>query len=1266
MLRPAFLALVLAFGCAAAGAAVPAPAVAEAREEAPGLVGLRVQRLGIEDGLSQATARALAQDADGMLWIGTQDGLNRYDGEEFRVFRRDRDDPRSLADNHITVLTLDRTGRLWVGTQSGGLGRYDADEGNFHNYPVDPTRDDALAAVPVNAIAEAADGRLWVASGRGHLQRLAPATGRFDTIDLPAEVLVRTVLPLPGGDVLLGSSHGLWRWQASDGVLRSWSDIAAGPLLDVQALVQDARGRVWAGSAAHGVFELDTQGRLQRNLRRADGLAGDDVRALLVDEQQRVWVGSYTGLSRIDAPGHAPRTWTREENRRDGLGSERIHALLQDRDGLVWIGSWVGGAYLYLPGSETFREYRRVPGDPRALPGNAVRCVVHEGDGSLWLCVQEGGGLVRFDPARGVLERYHPQADDPSSLASDRVQAVARDPDGSLWVGFVDAGLDRLRPGKNGFEHFRAVPGDPAAPRADNVLALHVDRSGTLWVGYQDGGLDERCAGCDRFRRHAWRSGDPTALPGQTIGAIYESSRNELWVGARPGGLSRLDRASGRFTPIEAMLTGETGLAPRAITAIAENRAGELWVGTQGAGVVRLIPQSGGRYRAITYTFKDGLAAEAIGSLIEDSRGAMWVSTTLGISRIDPASGRIENFSARSGAQADGYFVNAGARLPDGSFAFGGLRGVTVFHPESIAKRGMLHRPVITEVRVFQSRRHDDGPAWRYRHGAGEASDELWLRAGSGGFGFGFSALAFADPELVQYGYRLDPIDRDWIEASATQRNAGYPHLAPGDYTLRIRSRFPGEDYSPERRVAVRLDPLWWQSRWAAAGLLLALLLPFAAWVWNRRQRQLERARAQANLAVSEERLKLALWGTGDEFWDADMRTGSLVRVNPLEHLRVTHEANEHSLRGFTPFVHPEDVAGFGAALSAHVRGESDDFDYTYRSQDVDSRWRWLRSRGRSVERDAQGIALRMAGITEDITDLREYERTLERVNQQLEERVGERTADLMMLNRELVKTIDELKLAQHQLVESEKLAALGGLVAGIAHEVNTPLGVGVTAASHLEQQARLFTARLESGTPSAQEVESFRSAVLDCSSMVLRNLQRADKMIRSFKQVAVDQASEQPRRIDLRAYIDEILVSLQPTLKRCRQRLVVEVPERMVVLLMPGALYQILVNLIMNSITHAFPNREDGEIRIAARREGDTLVLEYGDDGCGMSEEVRRHMFEPFFTTRRGQGGSGLGMHIVYTLAVQALGGTIECDTAPGKGTRFTLRIPVKEAVGA
>jgi ligand-binding sensor domain-containing protein/signal transduction histidine kinase len=1232
--------------------------------EVPGLVGLRLQRLGIEQGLSQASARALTQDREGMLWIGTQDGLNRFDGEDFLVFRRDPADPNSLIDNHITTLFTDKDGRMWVGTQSGGLGRYDANANRFRNYPVGVGRDDALANVHVQAIAQAADGRLWVASGRGHLQRLDAAAQRFEDLALPSEVQVRALLALPDGDVLVGSTHGVWRWSESDTSLRPWAAALSVLNPDVQALARTAEGRIWAGTAALGAFELSSNGEVLRRLDARSGLAGDDVRSLLVDDRGRVWIGTYTGLSRIDTQNAAPRSWARDERRSDGLASERVHALMQDRDGLVWIGTWLGGAHLYLPGSETFREFRAVRGEPRALPGNAVRSVYADADGTLWLGVQEGGGLVQFDPAQGVLQRFRPDPQQADSLASDRVQAAVRDLDGNLWVGLLDAGLNRQRKGSTGFERLPADPDDPRRPQGDNVLSLYVDRGGTLWVGYQDLGLDALCRGCDEFQRFQYRNGRRDGLPGQAVGSVFESSRGELWVGARPGGLARLDRTTGRFTPLEDLLIDAPEFVPRAITTVSEARNGELWVGTQGSGLVRLIPQGDGRYRGVPYTHKDGLAAEAIGAIIEDARGAMWISTTLGISKLEPDSGRIENFSARAGAQIEGYFADAGVRLRDGRIVYGGLRGLTLFDPDQVASRGVLHKPAITEVRSFQTA-GDAKADWSYRRRE-SGPDELRLRAGSGGFGFSFSALAFADPDLVQYSYRLDPIDRDWTHASASQRNAGYPHLAPGDYRLRVRARFPGESYSPEREVLVRLDPLWWQSAWAQGGFALALLAPLGLWAWSRRQQGIERGRAQAVLAESEERLKLALWGTGDEFWDADMRTGRLVRVNPLRHLRVTDECRELTFRELVPYVHEEDRDAFTGALRAHANGETPEFDTSYRLEYLSEGWCWVRSRGRAVERDDKGRPVRMAGITEDITELREYERTLERVNQELEERVGNRTSDLMLVNKELVSTIDQLRLTQRQLVESEKLAALGSLVAGIAHEVNTPLGVGVTAASHLEHQARLFARQLDEGRAGAEDVAAFRSVVLDTSAMVLRNLQRADKMIRSFKQVAVDQASEQPRRIQVRAYLDEVLVSLQPMLKRRRHRLEIAVPDELTVLTQPGALYQIVVNLVTNSLSHAFADHSEGNIRIAARAEGEGWIFEYADDGSGMSEEIRRHIFEPFFTTKRGQGGSGLGMHIVYNLTVQALGGSIECDSAPGQGTRFVLRMPQRESLSA
>ena len=261
--------------------------------------------------------------------------------------------------------------------------------------------------------------------------------------------------------------------------------------------------------------------------------------------------------------------------------------------------------------------------------------------------------------------------------------------------------------------------------------------------------------------------------------------------------------------------------------------------------------------------------------------------------------------------------------------------------------------------------------------------------------------------------------------------------------------------------------------------------------------------------------------------------------------------------------------------------------------------------------------------------------------------------------NRELQFTLDELKLAQKQLVESEKMAALGGLVAGIAHEINTPLGIGVTAASHLEDETRKLMKLVDEGKVSRAALDTYQTDALSSAQLILSNLRRAGHLIKSFKQVAVDQSSEQAREIDLKTYLEEILVSLGPALKKTPHRVSIKCPENLRLLTYPGAISQIVVNLVMNSLIHGFEGIEHGEIRIECQSYDEEWLLLYRDNGVGMSEDVRQRVFDPFFTTKRGQGGSGLGLHVVYNLVTQLLRGSLDCISAPGKGVEFQIQLP-------
>lgn len=271
------------------------------------------------------------------------------------------------------------------------------------------------------------------------------------------------------------------------------------------------------------------------------------------------------------------------------------------------------------------------------------------------------------------------------------------------------------------------------------------------------------------------------------------------------------------------------------------------------------------------------------------------------------------------------------------------------------------------------------------------------------------------------------------------------------------------------------------------------------------------------------------------------------------------------------------------------------------------------------------------------------------------------RENDLEKSNQALAQSIEQLRLAQESLVESEKMAALGGLVAGIAHEINTPVGLGLTGASHFAYMVQQLETKFRAGELEESQFERFLGDAKELSRSICVSLEKAAALVRSFKLVAVDQGSDELRRFDLGAYIADVVLTHQPVLRKAQVALAIDCPERLEVTSYAGAWSQVLSNLINNSVTHAFPaGWQDPRIRIEVRIEGDDLVAVYSDNGQGMSEQVARRVFEPFFTTNRQGGGSGLGMHIVYNLVHQQLHGRVALQTEPGQGCRFTLRLPL------
>ena len=294
-----------------------------------------------------------------------------------------------------------------------------------------------------------------------------------------------------------------------------------------------------------------------------------------------------------------------------------------------------------------------------------------------------------------------------------------------------------------------------------------------------------------------------------------------------------------------------------------------------------------------------------------------------------------------------------------------------------------------------------------------------------------------------------------------------------------------------------------------------------------------------------------------------------------------------------------------------------------------------------------------------DITPRKKAEKELYELNAQLEKRVSQRTLELENANNALKVSLATLKETQQNLVEAEKMASLGVLVAGVAHEVNTPVGIGVTAASYLEEQTRVFDSKYRSNQMKRSDLENYLAMAGDSAKVILDNLHLASERISSFKQVAVDQTSQEIRKFNLKSYIEDILTSIQPAYKKTKHKVILTGDDSLDVISAPGALSQVFTNLVMNSLKHGFEGIEQGTVTIDVHRGENGVEIVYSDNGVGMTAEVVQKIYDPFFTTKRGMGGSGLGMNIVYNLVTRILGGDIRCESSPGNGAKFYINLP-------
>ncbi len=778
-----------------------------------------------DDGLSQSVVAGMLQDDQGFLWLATQDGLNRYDGYQFKVFKHDPGDPDSLSNNFILSIDRDPSGQLWIGTNGGGLNRYDPQTGTFTHYLHDPADPASLSENAVSAVFADQAGVVWAGTANSGLNRLDPATGqvtryRHDPADphsLSGDEIV-AIAPGPDASLWVATVHdGLNLLDPLNGQAIRYRHDPADPQSPgsdaLQSLYVDHQGTLWVGTADAGLnrFDPQTQSFVRYPVDPADpvALAHPWVYAMAEDRSGRFWIGTYGGgLQTLDRQSGQFARYQHDPSNPQSIASDQVWSIFEDSAGVLWFGTFGRGVDRFDPYRQKFLLLRSDPDNSQGLASNQIWGVYQDSRQNLWVG-SDDGWLSRLDLQTGQWRRYRTGAD-------DIVFRIVEDRYGTLWVG-TSSGLYRFDPQAGTFE---------ALDTPSLVLSIYEDHQGQLWASTAEGlALVDRATGAVRLFQHD--PADPTSLSGNTVSAIAEDAEGTLWVGTLNAGLNRLDRATGRFQRFASDPADPTGLGDNAIVAIHPAADGTLWLGTS-AGLNRFDPQTG---RAVVYTTKDGLPNDVIYAILEDESGDLWLSTNRGLSRFDPQAQTFQNYDKADGLQDNEFNQGAAFRHADGLVFFGGINGLNAFHPAQVQDNPFLPPVVITSFEIDHEPvpTGPDSPLARPI----EVTREIELAPDQDFFDFEFASLHFSAPSENRYATIMEGLEEDWNDVGG-QRFANYTNVPPGSYTFRVKATNGDGVWSDQQAaLSIIIPPPFWQTWWfrllAAAGVIGAVAAVFAA-----------------------------------------------------------------------------------------------------------------------------------------------------------------------------------------------------------------------------------------------------------------------------------------------------------------------------------------------------------------------------------------------------------------------------------------------------
>ncbi|MDK2594603.1 two-component regulator propeller domain-containing protein [Pseudoalteromonas obscura] len=1239
------------------------------------------QHVGDSEKIPKGVVTAMVQDQQGFIWIGTQFGLVRYDGYRFKRFEHTPDNPYSLPGNFIRALWVGAKGRIWIGTFSDGMTVFDPTTNQFQHFKHHVDKTNSLSNNNIRAVTGDKDGNIFVASNDGlnHINSHTGEVTRLNNIsgcDLPFQTArIRSLLIEQKQVLWVGTQLGLCRITLPDAQLNQKSLLSGKTYSqfndkNVYRLYLAQDKAVWVGTTDHGAARIDQEtfqiNWLEHQPNNEKSLSHHWVNGIVQPSADEIWLAtSGGGITVVDATSTDVIRHIRHEPLNEySIALDTMGAMLVDDSGVVWVGTWGAGVSRYNPKNGAFRTFVRHLERPNSLSHSDIKGFAELDNGQIWVGNAQSG-IDIIDPSVGVIGGFRPEPDNPQALADGYVRVMLQTRDGSVWAGTTNKGLHRFDFTKGRFYRYMIPEGLPSI----QIVTLFETPQNRLWVGTGEGvalvnTLTQKVETLSAFSGHE-------LLMGKSILNFAYDHANRLWVGTR-NGLLVIFLDDKKVIEVSAEAGTTDSLSDNYINSLLIDNKQRLVVATP-HGLDRLVHFDGLYAEFESLNELAGRPAGTAGNLLEDAQGRLWN----GYGWLDPEKRTWQNLTNADDWDIGTMWTGSYTKLRDGTMLYGGTKGILILRPDRWQSWQYQPKLVISELEVDNL--------------TVPVPNQLQLPASTKSFSIEFSALDFTFPERNQYAYKLQGYDEDWIYTDASKRRITYTRLPPGRYHLHIKGTNRKGVWSQHQiDLSIVQQPKWFETTWFKLSLLLLIIGAFYGF-YRWRVRGLKTQQVALDRLVQSRTENISMLGTiGQEITSTLQLDSVLERV--YKHVNELMNADVFVIGILDP---PRQRILCQLAIEQGKKLPS--FEYVLTDKRRPAVWcinnqkELVINQIEELNRYVEDLAPPVSGAsTESLIYLpliidkqvlgcltvQSFKPSAFNDNDvQMLRTIANYTA-IALANAESVEKLastfeqlkdahDNLKQTQEQLIQQEKMAGLGRLVSGVAHEINTPLGIGITASSHAVKELKECHDLFDSNKLTKTKLQSFIEVMTESLLLLESNLTRAAQLVKNFKQVAVDQSIEELGEVNLGQYLEDILMSLKPKWKHTDITLNTQFSDDIVFSTYPGAIAQILTNLVENAVKHGFDEgKQAGVIEISLVRTDTHIEWTFTDSGKGMNNETLKKVFDPFYTTRRSAGGTGLGMHIVYNIVTQKLQGEISCFSEPEQGCRFTIRLPIHGSV--